>query len=887
MDLAVFASRLGRGVPENCCIGAHLAGSDGLGAAQQLLRDSGATVQILLTPKTWYWKPDPDTGLKGPHPLSDLPGLLREEKQRLLPNRILEVKRYRQGYLFERVFPITHSKLVEAFERACLWGYAQLTKEQKLRREDIHSLYALGLRMLCLQVLNHRGLLEGDADQPIKGKQNYANAFGGVDCLPDDLAGIREYLAHDSFGRLGQDVAAAVFGELGAQKEYNFASVTGEMLGPFYQRALMKNPKTGRHDRRAQKESGIFYTSRRVTQTILERLPVEELEPQTRYVLDPTCGSGSFLMAAERRLAELVRPRVLTDTERAGIAQSFIQGNDRDRFAIEVTKLGMVLGRPDVRLRCAFSSIDIDVDSYARGRRVRQEPYARAPSIIVGNPPFKRYRRTEERAALFMEACVDQWLCDGGLMGLVMPSTFLSGGGRCETVRGTILGTCDVLELWDLPRNVLSDRAFEKNGNDGNVSGDIETCAVLLRKKAGGRRSRVFRVAAVAKDKNRFRSSGEPSDHGTVDLRGRAAIFGHGRWAVSSTAEILARLHESPQHCVLESFCRVKNGIKRYPEVPAEEPTGTRTTPWLQSAGGTLDFAYTSPGKNARTMYLDYPGDIRRPRHRWARTDSTTGELLEMGDPRWRETGIFAAKKILVRANMDPSSPYLTRGFIDVGHYPSNNFHWIWIDPTLSTAQGWDYEALLAIVNGRVAQAWVGTALTRNNPLDLVASVPVPVLARSQIEGLSRRVSAILECPPGADRERRIRHLEQEVLGLHGLSDSEIKRLSQVSRAGDTAPWGTAWIEEPWPIHGVVEATENGTVDQAAKIRIRIPGFKRSCQVYFGEVPHDMPGWAVREGIQFEAEVPWSDGEANRLDPRAVRRFRPLPFAYERQGASH
>ena len=35
------------------------------------------------------------------------------------------------------------------------------------------------------------------------------------------------------------------------------------------------------------------------------------------------------------------------------------------------------------------------------------------------------------------------------------------------------------------------------------------------------------------------------------------------------------------------------------------------------------------------------------------------------------------------------------------------------------------------------------------------------------------------------------------------------------------------------------------------------------------------------EGLEFQAEVPWPDAEACHFDPLKIRRFRPLPLAYE------
>ena len=183
-------------------------------------------------------------------------------------------------------------------------------------------------------------------------------------------------------------------------------------------------------------------------------------------------------MAGEQRLTELMRPRRLPDAEKAARASAFIQGNDRDPFAVLVAQLQLVLDRPETECQYRFSEIDIDFDR-ATGASVGV-PYEQQPSIIVGNPPFLRFRNVKEKAALFLHAAVEEWLADGGLLGFVLPASFLSAIGDCRKVRETLLESCELLEVWDLPRNILSD---EKDGNGGTNGGDIESCVVLLRKR--------------------------------------------------------------------------------------------------------------------------------------------------------------------------------------------------------------------------------------------------------------------------------------------------------------------------------------------------------------------------------------------------------------------
>ncbi len=478
VGLAIFDDPIRRGVPEHCCIGIQRQNGS-IERAFRLLGDCGAWAQIVVGEQDWRWKREPEAPPQGPYPFADLPEMLHRERTRLLPTAIMNQKRFRQGYLFDRIFPITHRRLVEVFETAVRAGWDQLTDPQKRRPNALEEICATALRILCLQVFSHRDLLGDAPPTGIAGQRRpattYSDLLARMNALPAHLKGLRAYLKSGT-AAVGLHAEDSIFRALSAS-DHDFACLTPDMLGPFYQAALMRDPATGELDKERRKKHGVFYTSRRITQLILDRLPIEEIPPEERFLLDPACGSGSFLMAGEERLTELIRPRRLPDAEKEALASGFIQGNDRDPFAVLVAQLQLV--EPDAECHYRFKKIDIGFDPSTHAS-VGTPPYYDKPSIIVGNPPFLRERNVEEKAASFLHAAAAEWLSEGGLLGFVLPATFLSGGGRCGTVREALLDSCELLEVWDLPRNILSD---EKDGNGGTNGGDIESCVVLLRKR--------------------------------------------------------------------------------------------------------------------------------------------------------------------------------------------------------------------------------------------------------------------------------------------------------------------------------------------------------------------------------------------------------------------
>ena len=141
----------------------------------------------------------------------------------------------------------------------------------------------------------------------------------------------------------------------------------------------------------------------------------------------------------------------------------------------------------------------------------------------------------------------------------------------------------------------------------------------------------------------------------------------------------------------------------------------------------------------------------------------------------------------------------------------------------------------------------------------------------------------ILRIDPGDSetRTKRLESLDRQILALYPLTEWEKALFWDTVQGGSRHEDRPTWTDEPWPLHGVVEAIRVANEKGPATIRIRVPAFRRGAQIYDGPIPPDMPGWAMVEGIEFQAEIPWSDAEACHFDPFKVQQFRPLPFAHE------
>ena len=252
---------------------------------------------------------------------------------------------------------------------------------------------------------------------------------------------------------------------------YEFSVLPADILGQVYEQFLGKVLRlTAGHDAKVdekpevKKAGGVYYTPTFVVDYIVERTVGVLLKGQTPRqvaalrILDPACGSGSFLVAAYQHLldwhreyyekdgCERHRQEVyqgpgggwrLTARERKRILLNNIYGVDIDAQAVEVTKLSLLLkvlegeneqsigtslrlfherALPDLasNIKCGNSLIGLD---FYRARELSEEERSGVNAFdwseqfsdvmqaggfdaVVGNPPYGAYLRGSEKRYL-------------------------------------------------------------------------------------------------------------------------------------------------------------------------------------------------------------------------------------------------------------------------------------------------------------------------------------------------------------------------------------------------------------------------------------------------------------------------------------------------------
>ena len=258
-----------------------------------------------------------------------------------------------------------------------------------------------------------------------------------------------------------RSVLTALVERLGQRIDYR--SLDPSILSQVYEEALVDDDE--------RKRLGIHYTPPSLARRLLTDLPVETVAPSDRHVLDPCCGSGTLLVAAHDRLRDL-QPESLTESARQRDLAVHLHGYDADPFATEIAGLTLLLHAQPAGNGWEIEELDT----------LSQPPPQMPPKLIVTNPPwrFENEGRRTQAADAFLRWSM-RALAPGGLLGVLLPASWLSADNSAET-RRQLTEDFEVFETWRLPEGTFT------NSN-------VATAILLARKRdgLGGHGARVMR----------------------------------------------------------------------------------------------------------------------------------------------------------------------------------------------------------------------------------------------------------------------------------------------------------------------------------------------------------------------------------------------------------
>lgn len=275
---------------------------------------------------------------------------------------------------------------------------------------------------------------------------------------------------------------------------YDFSLIESDVLGSIYEQylgnILKKTPKRARleESKTHRKEQGIYYTPSYIVDYIVKNTVGEYIKTHTPEeirnvrILDPACGSGSFLIRAYKELEDywngyykknkqipkaiknITQSKFEVDSNsdslefysvKSEILMNNIFGVDLDPKAVEIAQLNLLLQISERKRRLPLLQNNIKVgNSLIDDPKVSNRAFkwkeefpeimnSEGFDIIIGNPPYVRIQNLDEKESeffnehyesaiknydiyvLFIEESMRLLKKDGNL-GFILPSKFIN-----------------------------------------------------------------------------------------------------------------------------------------------------------------------------------------------------------------------------------------------------------------------------------------------------------------------------------------------------------------------------------------------------------------------------------------------------------------------------
>lgn len=296
-------------------------------------------------------------------------------------------------------------------------------------------------RLIFIKKVEAEGLEENKLEQLTRNKET--NIYDG---LKQIFAFYRDKYDSDIFGKPNQESEAehitikdktitelldAISHPQNSKREYNFAAIDSDVLGNIYENYLAYIQKGiklvgGKGTRKSQ---GIYYTPKNIVEYITKNTLGELLKTtgksgiEALKVLDPACGSGSFLTAAITLLNDYYSKNyknysLLSLKDKLNLIKNNIFGVDLDEKAIAIAELNIYLklltqrGQynivhpidllPELKSNLKVGNSLIDDEKIAKDKAFKwQEEFKTIMEnggfdVVIGNPPYVRVQTTKE-----------------------------------------------------------------------------------------------------------------------------------------------------------------------------------------------------------------------------------------------------------------------------------------------------------------------------------------------------------------------------------------------------------------------------------------------------------------------------------------------------------
>lgn len=720
--------------------------------------------------------------------------------EQLSPQRLLEMKTgSRQPGLFpidisllekarqaaeDRLVPRVERALVGAFDHLGYGGTAPIPKEgegvdrshQRAARLVVSALTALVLR----------------------DKEDLGSLSAGA--LIDTLMQrhIREFgwVAHLTSREL--EALTGIIAGLGA--DITFKGLDPAILSGVYESTLVTDVR--------RRQLGTHYTPPGLARRMLAQLPIEEIPPGERSVIDPTCGSGGLLLAAHDRLRALQPPEWDLFESHRELAES-LRGYDTDGFAVEIARLSLFLHALPVG-----NGWDV---RQADALNVRLSASER-PAIIVANPPWRGTRTSTGKRAELADTFL-HWMLrslePGGLIAVVLPVGWLVNR-TSDAARSELRSLCDLFEVWRLAKGTFESASLapavlfaRKKHLPDSIGGNI------LFRRAISRPDLAHFYRGTAESES-FLVSGDRIPLTAPLLLGplTAAFQSRRITTLASVADVIAGPQPKAGYqprAASEANCRFLSHL-------------SYLTP------------FGSP-KPSDLEYARFPEDFQAARG---------------------ETGL-GRRKVIIPAASGPDTPWRIRTALDPhGILVRNTMHMV-------VPHGDDEIALYglyAFLGSVFASCWVDeVAPERHVKTAHISGMPIPPRASNTWNRLARLGRGLARATGSTDVEELTTRLDRLVFDALDIDESLQVKLSR--RIGARrAPEGVARpslrvMETASETAGTPVRSRIGVVHDArdGRLRVEVLGITPPDGVWI-DPPPGMPGAMCREDSTFDVLIP-------------------------------
>ena len=615
--------------------------------------------------------------------------------------------------------------------------------------------------------------------------------------------------------KYGKGLLEEIYNNL--NRSINYQSVDHELLGYFYESTLLQlNEKKAKSIR---KEFGIYYTPKILSQEIAASIPFESIPVDNRYVLDGTCGSGSLILSACKRIEELAVYEK-TEFERHDYLTSMIQGYDIDRFASEVARLSLLLYSLPYGNQWNISTGDL----------LRMEkPKGQLPYIILGNPAYEESRgdsKKIQKATAFLDKYLE-WLHEDGYIGIILPESFLQNNSSVRQ-REKLLNEFDIIELWVLPGQI-----FENNCST----------IVLIAQKKKETHENITKIKMLVRNKisidNYFKQRKWDFEFFANVQKGwrEEEKF---KISVSPVEHILQKIVKDRK--TLGSVTENVMGIMLPSDYQFSRMQFDGWAPYISNAIGFRKYVM-SERMCDNAEYFNY--DMSEKEEKELKEKYRGLRLRRKYEKLYSMPG-----KILVKMSSTPGEINCINALVDEkGYYPCHSFFVMNSkEPEMSNY------VLCALINNKLINAFVRKeCVKRTLTTSVVRSIPIPKFSSVQISEIEQCFLDIKESYAVNDMEtidriqERLDEIIFEAFELNKREREQIKKLYAIYT-------------------GKVYSTdcENANIESYDNVSGQVEGIdiaEMYCTVYlaeFGEqrikVEHSMPGWFLRKGVEFSAK---------------------------------